>query len=122
MSQRGKGEGVDSVRGELERLGVENQRLREELCGVKAEMTKLEGMSARPMTASEEIARLSEELAWHAKLHLYAEKERLRLLDLLEFAGREGKIVGSEFNGLREKISRISLRSDIAAAEFKCLV
>jgi len=115
MVQR-KEESVDSVRGELERLKVENQRLRGE-----AEMAKLERMSARPMTATEEIARLSEELAWHAKLHLYAEKERMRLLDLLEFAGREGKIVGNEFNGLREKISRISL-SDVAAEEFKCLV
>ena len=66
------------------------------------------------------MERLAEELAWHAKLHLYAEKERLRLLDLLEFAGREGKFVTKEYVGLREKFSKMSLRSEDSG--IKCLV
>lgn len=67
-----------------------------------------------------EVERLAEELAWHAKLHLYAEKERLRLLDLLEFAGREGKVVSREYVGLREKLSKLSLRSMDSGV--RCLV
>ena len=67
-----------------------------------------------------EVERLAEELAWHAKLHLYAEKERLRLLDLLEFAGREGQVVSREYVGLREKLSKLSLRSQDSG--IRCLV
>jgi hypothetical protein len=65
------------------------------------------------------VRRLSEELAWHAKLHLYAERERLRLLDLLEFAGLEGRVVGREVGVLRERLSVLSLRS---CESGKCLV
>ena len=73
-----------------------------------------------PRTRDGEVARLSDELAWHAKLHLYAERERIRLLDLLEFAGLEGRVVGREVVGLREKLSMLSLRS--VGSGIKCLV
>jgi hypothetical protein len=64
-----------------------------------------------------EVERLSEELKWHSKLHLYAEKERIRLLDLLEFSGCEGKFQVNEVHFIREKCSQFSLASDT-----KCLV
>jgi DNA repair exonuclease SbcCD ATPase subunit len=113
---------LDNLQEELEKLTIENHRLE---CLVQKSGRELADvtMSPRPQTANDEIRRLSDELAWHSKLHLYAEKERLRLLDLLEFAGYEGKFVVKEYIGLREKFSKISLRSiDSDGSGGKCLL
>ena len=116
-----KDERIDALQAELERLVSENHRLETQLHSTKAEMQISSGGAA-------EIARLSEELAWHSKLHLYAEKERMRLLDLLEFAGREGKLMVKEAVVLREKLSKLSLRSSSCAVAsdggsvYKCLI
>ena len=118
---------IDCLQAEMERLVQENHRLEEQLQNCKAENLVM-SMSPRPggsdNSAEREIARLSDELAWHSKLHLYAEKERIRLLDLLEFSRREGNIAVKECVGLREKISRISLRGfgDTDSIGSKCLV
>ena len=107
---------LDSLQFQLETLVKENHRLEQELQISRAETSNARQRSGR----DEEINRLSEELAWHAKLHLFAEKERLRLLDLLEFAGREGQCVVKEYVGLKQKMSMISLRS--AESDCKCLI
>jgi hypothetical protein len=101
---------IDALQLELEKLVSENHRLEEQLQATKAEASIALTSPIRTRDDGE-LARLSEELAWHAKLHLYAEKERLRLLDLLEFAGREGKFVVREYVGLKEKFSKMSLKS-----------
>ena len=116
---RSRSESLDTVQSEMEKLVKENHRLEAEIQQLKSQQIM---SPARPKTASEEIVRLSEELAWHAKLHLYAEKERMRLLDLLDFAGKEGRIVGREFRGLQERFSKMSLRSEFSADGVKCLV
>ena len=122
---------VDSLQSELESLVAKNHALEVSLNKVQAESSVL---MASPRTVhgstgrncrcggggDREVERLAEELAWHAKLHLYAEKERLRLLDLLEFAGREGKVVSREYVGLREKLSKLSLRSQDSG--IRCLI
>jgi hypothetical protein len=50
----------------------------------------------------------------------------MRLMDLVEFAAREGKVVVKEYVGLKEKVSKLSLRSDGVDLEsssgWKCLV
>ena len=109
---------VSALEAELRALAEENHRLETELQISRAE-TSLAQLSS-PRGVGGEVARLSEELAWHAKLHLYAERERMRLLDLLEFAGLEGKVVGKEVGVLREKLSILSLRS--VDSGIKCLV
>jgi len=109
---------VSVLESELSALAEENHRLENELQISRAE-TSLAQISS-PRGVSGELARLSEELAWHAKLHLYAERERMRLLDLLEFAGLEGKVVGKEVGVLREKLSILSLKS--VDSGIKCLV
>jgi len=109
---------VSALESELRALAEENHRLENELQISRAE-TSLAQISS-PRGVSGELARLSEELTWHAKLHLYAERERMRLLDLLEFAGLEGKVVGKEVGVLREKLSILSLRS--VDSGIKCLV
>jgi chromosome segregation ATPase len=86
---------ITSLESELQSLVAENHRLEKELQISRAE-TALASMSPRHGGDDSVVRRLSEELAWHAKLHLYAERERLRLLDLLEFAGLEGRVVGRE--------------------------
>ena len=113
---------IDSLQLEMEKLSQENHRLERLLQQSRRQTTELllspasrrqelrTGDRDASTSDRDEIERLSEELAWHAKLHLYAEKERLRLLDLLEFAGTEGKVVVRECGVLREKLSRISLR------------
>jgi type I site-specific restriction endonuclease len=120
-----KFESMDQLQADLERLAKENHRLETLLQESWAAATQTSS-SPRPRTASDEISRLSDELAWHAKLHLYAEKERMRLMDLLEFAAREGKFVVNEYVGLKEKVSKFSLRSDGVDLEsnsgWKCLV
>ena len=116
---RSRSESLDTVQLEMEKLVKENHRLEAEIQQLKSQQIM---SPAGPKTASEEIVRLSEELAWHAKLHLYAEKERMRLLDLLDFAGKEGRIVGREFRGLQERFSKMSLRSEFSADGVKCLV
>jgi len=119
------GDIVGELQSELQRLGRENHRLQGLLQQSRRQTTELllsphtQRHTGTANTNSNaiidgrdkdaELDRLSEELAWHAKLHLLAEKERLRLLDLLEFAGTEGKVVGREYGVLREKLSRISL-------------
>lgn len=117
--QSSKRERIDTLQAELERLVAKNHRLEIELQTVKSE-------ASLSSVGAAEIARLSEELEWHAKLHLYAEKERKRLLDLLDFAGREGEFTVREAIGLREKLSKISLRSGVSTSEagssYKCLV
>ena len=124
---------VDELQSELESLVEKNHSLEVSLNNAKAESSALMA-SPRPATrgcgscvcgglgavGGREVERLAEELAWHAKLHLYAEKERMRLLDLLEFATSEGKFVRREYVGLREKLSKLSLRSE--ASGIKCLV
>jgi predicted RNase H-like nuclease (RuvC/YqgF family) len=120
---------IDELQRELERLSKDNHRLEGLLQQSRRQTTELLLSPQTHRTAGQsdiggrdimnregEIERLSEELAWHAKLHLFAEKERLRLLDLLEFAGTEGKVVGREYGVLREKLSRISLKDAAAAA------
>lgn len=117
----GAGEIVDELQRELEKLSKENHRLEGLLQQSRRQTTELllspqtqrNTLTINNGDRDDEIERLSEELAWHAKLHLYAEKERMRLLDLLEFAGREGKVVVREYGVLREKLSRISL-NDVA--------
>jgi hypothetical protein len=110
---------IDSLQQEMEKLSKENHRLEGLLQQSRRQTTELllSPQSRRQEMGTgdrdAEIERLSEELAWHAKLHLYAEKERLRLLDLLEFAGTEGKVVVREYGVLREKLSRISLRDQV---------
>jgi hypothetical protein len=118
-----KQQSLDNLQVELEKLTTENHDLQLELQKAKAEMTK-GVLSPRSSTSSGEISRLSEELAWHAKLHLYAERERIRLLDLLDFAGYEGRFLKTECVGLRDKLSKVSLRSAIAESEGsgKCLI
>ena len=109
------GEILDELQHELEKLSKENHRLEGLLQQSRRQTTELllspqtHRTPAPSRDRDEEVERLSEELAWHAKLHLYAEKERMRLLDLLEFAGTEGKVVVKEVGVLREKLSKISL-------------
>ena len=100
---------VDSLQSELHSLTMKNHELEKLLQTCRSEH------SSRNTEA--EVVRLSEELEWHAKLHLFAEKERMRLLDLLEFAGKEGQIVGKEYIGLKQKLSMMSLESNS-----KCLI
>ena len=107
---------LDSLQSQLEALVKENHRLEQELQVARAETANVLQRPGR----DEEIRRLSEELSWHAKLHLFAEKERLRLLDLLEFSGREGQFVVKEYVGLKQKMSMLSLRS--TESDWKCLV
>jgi type I site-specific restriction endonuclease len=125
QDEQAKLESMDQLQADLERLAKENHRLETLLQESQAAATHTLS-SPRPRTASDEILRLSEELAWHAKLHLYAEKERMRLMDLVEFAAREGKFVVKEYVGLKEKVSKLSLRSDGVDLEsssgWKCLV
>ena len=109
---------IDSLQQEMEKLSKQNHRLEAQLQQSRRQTTELllspassRGQELRG-NDRDEVERLSEELAWHAKLHLIAEKERLRLLDLLEFAGTEGRVVGREYGVLREKLSRISLREN----------
>lgn len=104
---------IDTLQLELEKLISENHRLEEQLQTAKADMSNALTSPVRA-TDDGELARLSDELAWHAKLHLYAEKERLRLLDLLEFAGREGKFVVREYVGLKQRLSKMSLKSTVS--------
>lgn len=140
---------IDTLQLELQTLAEENHRLEVLLQRRNSEMHNLKSPTPRSTTTrstgwktqtsdprerqksdsetrrsaaelEKEVERLSEELAWHSKLHLFAEKERLRLLDLLEFSGNEGKIVGKEIVGLRQKVSMFSLRS--WESEGKCLV
>lgn len=114
---------IDTLQSELETQVQENHRLENLLQQSRAENHHLEkspNVRMRDNHTDREIERLSEELEWHAKLHLFAEKERLRLLDLLEFAGREGQIVGREYVGLKQKMSMFSLRSQ--ESDCKCLV
>jgi len=106
---------VGALEGELRGLAEENHRLEKQVQISRAE-TALAAMSPG---RDDVVGRLSEELAWHAKLHLYAERERMRLLDLLEFAGLEGRVVGKEVGVLRERLSVLSLRSCDTG---KCLV
>jgi hypothetical protein len=110
---------ISTMEAELRSLSEANYRLEKELQISRAETT-LAVMSPRGREAEHDtVRRLSEELAWHAKLHLYAERERMRLLDLLEFTGLEGRVVGREVGLLREKLSVLSLRSCDTG---KCLV
>ena len=125
---------VDALQNELEAVVHKNHALEVSLNEARAEQsaymasprTVYNGGASRCVCGGMggggrgEVERLAEELAWHAKLHLYAEKERLRLLDLLEFAGREGKVVSREYVGLREKLSKLSLRTQDSG--IKCLV
>lgn len=117
---------IDSLQSELESLTRKNHELEKQLQSSRAGnhqhlTSPIPSVASRRRSGEmSEVERLSEELEWHAKLHLYAEKERLRLLDLLEFAGREGKIVGREYVGLKQKMSMISLRSQ--GSDCKCLV
>jgi hypothetical protein len=121
---------VDSLQTEVDVLGKKNRMLEVSLNKAQAESSALVmsprvgrvggGACTGGCCGSGEVERLAEELAWHAKLHLYAEKERLRLLDLLEFAGREGQVVSREYVGLREKLSKLSLRSQDSG--IRCLV
>jgi hypothetical protein len=125
--EKAKVESMDQLQSELERLAKENHRLETLLQSAQADTSQaiISSPSARPTNANDEIARLAEELEWHAKLHLYAEKERMRLMDLLEFAGREGNFVVKEYVGLREKISKLSLKSGASGGSdsgWKCLV
>jgi type I site-specific restriction endonuclease len=121
--EKAKLDSVDQLQVELERLSKENHRLEHLMQESQKETTQVV-MSPRPTSreshSDEEIVKLKEELEWHAKLNLYAEKERMRLLDLLDFAGKEGKLVVKEYIGLREKMSKISLRSDTDSC--KCLI
>src|SRR5271170_1189185 len=119
---------VDTLQNEIDLLGKKNRMLEVSLNKAQAESFALVtsprvgrgGACTGGCCGGGEVERLAEELAWHAKLHLYAEKERLRLLDLLEFAGREGKVVSREYVGLREKLSKFSLRSQDSG--IRCLV
>lgn len=121
--EKAKLESVDQLQVELERLSHENHRLEQLLQEAQKEKTQVI-MSPRPTSkethSDEEIARLREDLNWHAKLMSYAEKERMRLLDLLDFAGKEGKFVVKEYVGLRERMSQMSLKSDGSSS--KCLI
>jgi type I site-specific restriction endonuclease len=121
--EKAKLESVDQLQVELERLSQENHRLEKLLQDAQNETTQII-MSPRPTPkekhTDEEIARLKDELNWHAKLMSYAEKERMRLLDLLDFSGKEGKFVVKEYVGLREKMSKVSLKSE--GSSCKCLI
>ena len=111
---------IDALQTELEKLVRENHRLEQLLQTSRAETSIALTSPGRVGACDDEISRLSEELAWHAKLHLFAEKERLRLLDLLEFSGREGQFVVKEYVGLKRKLSMISMKS--AESDYKCFI
>jgi predicted nucleic acid-binding Zn-ribbon protein len=117
-------EKIQSLQKDLEKMAEEKHKLENMLQESKKQTSNALIISPRKMDMEHgvdvEIERLSEELAWHAKLHLFAEKERMRLMDLLEFAGHEGKFMVRQFHGLREKMSKVSLMS--MESEGKCLI